>query len=181
MSCLAPNRHPTVEKKLSPISFQSPHIWELLPQIFLWVMSFQKEQRIFELIKYTEKPHHCNPPQSKAVDSVLDSRAPPLLPIWERGGNWRGTQSNLQVSTASDPDAEWRLNALSPFTGHGSSLVSGILRSSQSHTGAQYLTTQGPSSHVTFTYYLYFNPQPLMLPLEVQRFQIPGQEWSGHH
>ena len=48
----------------------------------------------------------------------------PLLPSWERDGNWRGTQSNLQVSTASDPDAEWRLDAISPFTGHGSSLVS---------------------------------------------------------
>ena len=69
-------------------------------------MSFWKEEGVLELIKYTEKPDHCNPPQSKAVDSVLDSRAPPLLPIWERGGNWRGTQSNLQVSTASDPDAE---------------------------------------------------------------------------
>ena len=38
--------------------------------------------------------------------SVLDSRVSPLLPSWERDGNWSGTQSNLQVSTASDPDAE---------------------------------------------------------------------------
>ena len=144
-------------------------------------MSFQKEQRIFYLIKYTEKPHHCNPPQSKALDSVLDSQSSPLLPSWEKCRNWRGTQSNLQMSTPSDPDAEWRLDALSPFTGHGSSLVSGTSWSSQSYTEAQCLTTQVPSSHVTFTYYLYLNPQPLMLPLEVQTFQIPEQEWSGHH
>ena len=45
--------------------------------------------------------------------SVLDSRVSPLLPSWERDRNWRGTQSNLQVSTASDPDAEWSLDRLS--------------------------------------------------------------------
>ena len=55
--------------------------------------------------------------------SILDSRVSPLLPNWERDGNWRGTQSNMQVSTASDLDAEWRLYALSSFIGHGSSLV----------------------------------------------------------
>jgi len=37
--------------------------------------------------------------------SILDSRVSPLPPSWERDGNFRGTQSNLKVSAASDPDA----------------------------------------------------------------------------
>ena len=50
-----------------------------------------------------------------------------------------------------NPEAEWRLNALSSFIGHGSGLVSGTMWSSQSHTGAQCLTTQVPFTHVTST------------------------------
>ena len=38
--------------------------------------------------------------------SDLDSQVSPLLPSWERDRNWGETQSNLQVSTASNPDAK---------------------------------------------------------------------------
>ena len=114
-------------------------------------MAFWKEERVLELINYTDKLHHCNHLQSKAADSILDSWVSPLLPIWERDGNWKETQSNLQVNTASDHEAEWSLNALSSFRGNGSSLVGGITWPSQSHTGAQCLTTQVPSAHVTST------------------------------
>ena len=114
-------------------------------------MGFWKEERVLELIKYTDKLHHWNHLQSKAADSILDSWVSPLLPSWERDGNQKETQSNLQVSTASDHDAEWRLNAFPSFIGNGSSLVDGTTWPSQSHTGAQGLTTQVPSAHVTST------------------------------
>ena len=152
VSALALSRYPTVEKQFSPIIFQSPHLQDLPPQMLLWIMSFWKKKSVLKLIKHTEKPHHCNPPQNKAADSQWSWQLSlTLLPSWERDRNWRGTQSNLQVSTASDPDAEWRPDALFPFTGYGSSLVSGTTWSSQSHTGAQCLTTQIPSAHVTST------------------------------
>ena len=174
VSSLWPSRYSTVEKQFSPISFQSPHLQDLLPQMLLWVMSFWKEEIVLELMKHTEKPGHYNHPQSKAADSQCSW----LLSLTSSAklGKRRkleGTQRNLQVSTASDPDAEWRLDALPPFTGHGSSLVSGTTWSSQSHTGAQCLTTQVPSAHVTSTT-IYVNPQSLLLPPQVHRFQIPG-------
>ena len=112
--------------------------------------------------------------------NVLDSWVSPLLPSWEIDGNCRGTQSNLQVSTASDPDAEWRLDALSPFTGHGSSLVSGTTISSQSHTGAQCLTNEvlfHPYSHLLFL------SQPQVTTLTSGGAKVPnprtGMKWPS--
>ena len=72
--------------------------------------------------------------------SDLDSWVSPFCQAgkeMETGGEH--LQSNLQVSTASDPDADWRLDALSHFTGHGSSLVSGTTWSSQSQPRTQCL------------------------------------------
>ena len=108
VSCLAPSRYPTVEKQFSPISFQSLHLQDLPPQILLWVMYYWKQERALELIKRTEKPCNCSHPQRKAADSDLDSQVSPLVSSWKRDRNWRGTQtqSNLQVSTVSYPDAE---------------------------------------------------------------------------
>ena len=59
-------------------------------------------------------------------------------------------QAGKEIETGGEPrvicrwaqpqtDAEWRLDALSLFTGHGSSLVSGTTWSSQSHPGTQCL------------------------------------------
>ena len=69
VSGLGPSRHSAVEKQFSPISFQPFHLQDLVPQIFLCIMSFWKTEGVLELIKYTEKPGHCNPPQRKAADS----------------------------------------------------------------------------------------------------------------
>ena len=66
-----------------------------------------KELTVLELMKYTEKPAIAIALKAKQFTvSDLDSQVSPLVPSWERDRNWRGTQSNLQVSTASDPDAE---------------------------------------------------------------------------
>ena len=57
-------------------------------------------------MKYTERPAIAIALKAKQLTvSDLDSRVSPLVPSWERDRNWRETQSNLQVSTASDPDA----------------------------------------------------------------------------
>ena len=116
-------------------------------------MSFWKEEMVLELMKYRYRNLAITITlKAKWLTvSVLDSWVSSLLPSWERDGNWRGIQSNLQVSTASGPDAEWRLDTLSPFTGHGSSLISGTMWPFQSHPGTQCLTTQVPSAHVTST------------------------------
>ena len=68
-------------------------------------MTFWKEERVLEIIKYTDKPHCCNHLQSKAADNFLDSQVSSSAKLGKR---WKleGTQSNLQVSTASDHDAE---------------------------------------------------------------------------
>lgn len=58
-------------------------------------------------MKYTERPAIAIALKAKQLTvSDLDSRVSPLVPSWERDRNWRETQSNLQVSTASDPDAK---------------------------------------------------------------------------
>ena len=131
--------------------------------MFLWIMSFWQKESVLELMKYTEKPHHCNPPESKSQWSWWPSLSSSAN--WERDGNWRGTQSNLQVSTASDFDAEWRLDVLSSVIGHGSSLVNEPNDPPSVTWGLQDLRPHIPFTHVTSTILYISNPKPLLLPL----------------
>ena len=140
---------------------------------------FLKEKRV---LKWNIQKTHCNHPQSQSADSQWSWQLSlTLLPSWERDRNWRGTQSNLQVSTASDPDAEWRQDALSLFTGHGSSLVSGTTRSSQSHTGAQCLTTE-VLFHSCYSHLLFIS-QPQTTTLTSGGAPVPnpraGMKWPS--
>ena len=137
---------PHSRKAILPINFQSPHLQEIFSQILLWVMSFWKEEMVLELMKYRYRNLAITITlKAKWLTvSVLDSRVSPFLPSWERDENWSGTQNNLQVSTATDSDAEWMLNAFFPFIGIGSSLVSGTMWRSQSHTGQNDVIIQVP-------------------------------------
>ena len=101
-------------------------------------------------------------------------------------------QAGKEIETGGEPrvicrwaqpqtDAEWRLDALSLFTGHGSSLVSGTTWSSQSHPGTQCLRIL-TSFHSCYIYLLFIS-QPQITTLTSGGAPVPnpkaGMKWPS--
>ena len=177
-----PSRYPAVEKQVAPIRFHSPHLQDLSPQILLWVKYYFGRREEFWNEIYRETPPLQSSSKPNSWQSVFSTAESHLF--WQTGKDTETVEKPRVIFRWAQPQTlmqsgDWMLSPLSQGM-----VLAWLVEPRDPPRVTQELSawqTKFSSTHVTSTYYSYLSPKSLLLPLEMQKCQIPEQEWSDHH